>query len=227
MENSTPPEYTPACRIQRLAELETPGTRRRDPDGVWWAVTAGRHVACGRGRLAGSRWWMLANIMTSVDFILWTLSLARILLQDLTMSHGHGVPNCSFRFCRLGLQLDLGECRSPSQCAQRNPQPVSCRCWGYVYAFSPGLMVLMVTVMIVIVMVLALVLVMVPKALSQVGWLHQRQCRTINWYKPSLGQSFHKLRIPATQRFLWKRYSCRSLALSSAALKQALKHALK
>jgi hypothetical protein len=45
--------------------------------------------------------------------------------------------------------------------------------------------------------------------------------------KPSIGQSFHKLRVQWAQRFLWKRYSCRNAALSSAALKQALKQALK
>jgi hypothetical protein len=87
-------------------------------------------------------------------------------------------------------------------------------------------MIMMVMVMMVMmVMVLVMVMVMVPKALSQVGWL--RQCQSINRLKPSIGQSFHKLRVQLAQRFLWKRYSCRSSALSSAALKQALKQARK
>jgi hypothetical protein len=45
--------------------------------------------------------------------------------------------------------------------------------------------------------------------------------------KPSIGQNFHKLRVQWAQIFLWKRYSCRNAALSSTALKQALKQALK
>jgi hypothetical protein len=93
-----------------------------------------------------------------------------------------------------------------------------------VYAFGPGLMVVMVMVMIVIVMmvmvlVMVMVMVMVPKALSQVGWLPQRQCQSINRLNPSIGQSFHKLRVQSAQRFLWKCNSCRSSSLSSAALK--------
>jgi hypothetical protein len=86
-------------------------------------------------------------------------------------------------------------------------------------------MVIMVMVMMVmvLVMVMVMVMVMVPNALSQVGWLRQRQCQSINRLKPSIGQSFHKLRVQSAQRFLWKRYSCRSSPLSSTALKQALK----
>jgi biopolymer transport protein ExbB/TolQ len=107
--------------------------------------------------------------------------------------------------------------------------------WGGDYeelnrAFGLGLMVMMVMVvmvMVMMVMVLVMMMVMVPKAHSQVGWLRQRQCQSINRLKPSIGQSFHKLRVQAAQRFLRKRYSCRSLALSRAALKQALKQALR
>jgi len=46
MENSTPPEYAPACSIERLVEferlveLQTPGTGRREAGGLW-------HVAGG------------------------------------------------------------------------------------------------------------------------------------------------------------------------------------
>jgi hypothetical protein len=81
-------------------------------------------------------------------------------------------------------------------------------------------------VMMVMVLVMVPVMVMVPKALSQVDWLRQRQCQSINRLTPSIGQSFHKLRVQSAQRFLWKRYSCRSSALSSVALKQALMQAL-
>ena len=54
-------------------------------------------------------------------------------------------------------------------------------------------MVMMVMVMVVMVMVMVLVMVMVmlmvPKALSQAGWLHQRQCQSINRLKHSIGQA--------------------------------------
>jgi len=91
------------------------------------------------------------------------------------MPQGHGVDNCSLRFCRKGRQLDLGESRSPTQFSQQNLQPVSRRFWAYVRAFGPGLMVMMVMLM-----VMVMVTVMVPKALSQVGWLCQRQCQSFN-----------------------------------------------
>jgi len=104
------------------------------------------------------------------------------------MPQGHGVDNCSLRFCRKGRQLDLGESRSPTQFSQRNLQPVSRQFWAYAYAFGPGLMVTMVMVMmamvmmvmVMMVMVMVIVMVMVPKALSQVGWLRQCQIQSIN-----------------------------------------------
>jgi len=146
------------------------------------------------------------------------------------MPQGHGVDNCSLRFCRRGRQLDFGEGRSPTQFSKRNLHPVFHQFWAYAYAFGPGLMIIMVIVLVMVlamVMVMMTVMVMVPKALRQVGWLRQLQCQSINRLKPSIGQSFHKLRIQSAQRFLWKCYSCRSSALSSVALKQALKQALK
>jgi hypothetical protein len=73
--------------------------RRREAYGVW--------------RVAGGKRCRLAEIMMSVDIIVRTLSLARPLRQDLTMPQGHGVDNCSLRFCRKRRQLDLGESRSP------------------------------------------------------------------------------------------------------------------
>jgi hypothetical protein len=44
--------YAPACWIQRLAELQTPGTGRREAGGVRQAVVGGRRVVCGRWRAA-------------------------------------------------------------------------------------------------------------------------------------------------------------------------------
>ena len=68
--------YASACSIQRLAELQTPGTGRsqlqspgagrREAGGVWWAVFGGRHVACS---VADGGRRMVAEIMTSVDII--------------------------------------------------------------------------------------------------------------------------------------------------------------
>jgi len=119
MENSTPPEYAPACSIQRLAELQTPGTERGEAGGM-------RRVACGEQCLVGGVWhvvgggWRVAEILTSVDIIVRTLSRARPPRRDLTMPHGHGVDNCSLRFCKKGRQLDLGESRSPIQIFQWN-----------------------------------------------------------------------------------------------------------
>ena len=58
------------------------------------------------------------------------------------MPQGHGVDNCSLRFCRNGRQLDLEESRSRTQFSQWNLQPVSRRFWAYLCAFGPGLMVM-------------------------------------------------------------------------------------
>jgi len=59
---------------------------------MWQEAYGGRSVAAG----------YVAEIMTAVDIIVWTLFLARPLRQNLTMSHGHGVDNCSLRFCGKG-----------------------------------------------------------------------------------------------------------------------------
>ena len=45
--------YASACSIQRLAELQAPGTGRREAGGVWLAVFGGQSVAGGRWRVAG------------------------------------------------------------------------------------------------------------------------------------------------------------------------------
>jgi len=52
------------------------------------------------------------------------------------MPHGHGVDNCSLRFCKKGRQLDLGESRSPTQILQWNLLLASHRPWAYVCAFG-------------------------------------------------------------------------------------------
>ena len=67
----------------------------------------------------------VAEIMTSVDIIVWTLSLAGPSWQDLTMPHGHGVENRSLRLRRNGRQFELGESRSPTQICQRTLLPTS------------------------------------------------------------------------------------------------------
>jgi len=54
--------YAPGCLIQRLAELQTPGTARRVMGGAW-------RVARGAWRVAGGGRRMVAEIMTSVDII--------------------------------------------------------------------------------------------------------------------------------------------------------------
>jgi len=63
------------------------------------------------------------------------------------MPHGHGVDNCSLRFCRKGRQLDIGESRSPTQIFQRNLLLASHRLWAYECAFGPGLMVMIALAM--------------------------------------------------------------------------------
>jgi hypothetical protein len=71
-------------------------------------------------RVAGGGWHMMAEIMTSVDIIVCTFSLAFPSRSDLTMPHGHGVEECSGRFCRKDRQLDIRESRSWTQIVQRN-----------------------------------------------------------------------------------------------------------
>jgi len=137
VENSTPPEYPPSCSIQRLVELQTPSSGRREADCVWRAVFGGWRVAYGRWRVAGGG-RRAAEIMTSVYIIVRILSLARPPRRNLTMPHDHGVDTCSLRFCRNGRQLDLGESRSPTQIFQGNLLLASHGLWVYVCVFGPG-----------------------------------------------------------------------------------------
>ena len=90
-------------------------------------LAGGWREVCGVWRVAGGRRCMLAEIMTSVDIIVRTLSLAWPPRQDLTMPQGHRVDNWSLRFCRKRRQLDLGESRSPTQFSLRNLQSISRR----------------------------------------------------------------------------------------------------
>jgi hypothetical protein len=52
------------------------------------------------------------------------------------MLHGHGVDNCSLRFCKKGRQLDLGENRSLTQIFQGKLLHTSHSQWVYVCAFG-------------------------------------------------------------------------------------------
>jgi len=144
-----------------------------DLETIWVVATRQRHVAGGG--------WQPVEIIMSVIIIVWTISLARPPRRKVTMPHSHGLDNYSYRFCRNGRQLGLGESRSLAQIFQQNLLPASHQLWVYVCAFSLGLMV-----MIAMVMVMAMVFGMVIKVLEvlrQVGWPHQRQ----HW-------SLHRLR---------------------------------
>jgi len=103
--------------------------------------------------------------------------------RNLTISHDHGVDNCSFRFYRHGRQLDLRESRSPTQIFQQYLLLASLRYWAYVGTFGPGLLVMMAMVVIAMVMMamvmtamvtVPVMVVKVTEALRQVHWL--RQC---------------------------------------------------
>ena len=50
--------YAPAFSIQRLAELQAPGTGRREADGIWRSVFGGRRAACGVRRVACDGSWV-------------------------------------------------------------------------------------------------------------------------------------------------------------------------
>ena len=89
------------------------------------------------------------------------------------MPHGHVVDNCSFRFCRKGRQLDLGESRSPTQIIQRNLLLASDGLWANVCAFGLGPMVTMAMVMMVMV-TMSVMVIIVPETLRPAGWLCQR-----------------------------------------------------
>jgi len=172
------------------------------------ALRGVRHVVCDMSQVAGSG-WRAAELMTSVEIIVWILSLAQPPQRNLTMPHDHGVDNCSLRFSRNGRELDLGESRSPTQIVQRNLRLASHGLWAYVCAFGPGLLVMMVMVMMVMVMmamvmmeITMMVMVMVsvpviivPEALRQVGWHVNVRIKASTDLEASTSQSFHRLRV--------------------------------
>jgi len=145
--------------------------RSQAPGGGWW--------------VADGVWRKVAGIMTSINTIVRTSSLACTLWQDLTMPHGHGVDNCSLGFCRNDGQFELGESRSPTQIFQQNLLPASHLLWVYVCAFSPGLkeVMAMAMAMVMAIVMMLVIVIIVPEVLGQVGWLRQRQ-----------HQSFHRPR---------------------------------
>jgi len=121
-------DYMLPCMLLHAGSRDLQSCRRQAPGGV-------RLGAYGRKWLVGGVWCMadggrcmVAEIMTSVDIIVWTLSLAQPPQQHLKKPHTHGVDNCSLRFRRKGRQLNLVESRSPTQISQRNlaPLPIDC-----------------------------------------------------------------------------------------------------
>ena len=86
--------------------------------------------------MAGKRLVVVGEFMASADIIVWILFFAQPLRRDLMMPHGHGVENCSFRFCKNARQLDLGESRSLIQIVNWNQQHDSHWLWVYVCAFG-------------------------------------------------------------------------------------------
>jgi len=107
------PKHAPKYTLKRQDNLTTCShicSWVLDPETGWVAGT--RHLEAG-----GGRWVVVAEIMTSVDIMVWTLLLAHPLRWDLTMPHGYGVGNCRLTFCRKGGQLDLGESRALTQIA--------------------------------------------------------------------------------------------------------------
>ena len=75
-----------------------PGGVRLVSSGGQYLVEGGWHVAYGMWQVAGGRSRILAEIMTSFDMVVYTISSARPPLEDLTMLQGHGIDNCSLRF---------------------------------------------------------------------------------------------------------------------------------
>jgi len=99
-----------SCRVS--------GARLQEAWGWWCMAGSFWRTACGMWHVACGGLCMVAEIMTSVDIKVWTLSLLRPPRQDLTMPYSHGVDNRGPRFCRKGRKFDLGESRSPTQMVQ-------------------------------------------------------------------------------------------------------------
>jgi len=142
--------YASGCSIQRLAELQATGLRKR---------------------VVG------AEIMTPVDIIVWTIIFTSPQWSDLTIPHGQDIDNSSLWFFKNGRQLNLGESRSHLSLSggifcSLSPQ-------GWCMCLQSGLKVLKATVMLAMVMLammmVLVVVIMVAEALREVGWLHQHQ----------------------------------------------------
>jgi len=148
--------------------------RRQAPGGLRQMAYGGQCLAGGMWHVVWGRWRAAygSRIMTSVDIIVWTLSLAQPPWQELPMPHGHGVDNWMLGFRRKSRQFKLVESRSPTKIFHRNLEPASHWLWPYVCAFGPGMMVMLAMVMTAMVMVSVMVII-VPEALRQVGWLRQ------------------------------------------------------
>jgi len=57
--------YAPVCSVQRIAELQAPGTRRREAGGGWrggWRRLVGRLVAAGGWWVAAGGWWVAGGV---------------------------------------------------------------------------------------------------------------------------------------------------------------------
>jgi len=169
----------------RRREASVAGARHREAWGRWGKVGSVWRAAHGMWCMADGRGHIVAKIMTFVDIIVWTLSLAYPPWQDLMIPHGHGVDNRCLWSHRKGRQFELGESRSPTQSSQRNLVPTSDQLWAYVCPFGLvriEMMAMAMAMAMAMVMVLVIVII-VPEVLRQVGWLCQRQ-----------HQSFHRLR---------------------------------
>jgi len=189
-------DYMLPCMLLHAGSRDLLSCRHQAPGGVRLVVYGMQCLVGDEWRVAGGRRHILAEVKTLVDIIVWTLSWARPLWQDLRMPQTHGVDIFRLRFRRKGRQLDLRESRSLTQIFQRDLVPASHRLWVYVCAFGPGLMGMMAMVIaMALVMVLAIVII-VPEVLIQVGWLRQRHHQT--FHRP---RAFYLPKLPQTQSF--------------------------
>jgi len=122
------------------------------------------------------------------------------------MPHGHGIDNCSLRFCRNDRQLDLGESRSATQIFQRNLLPASHRLWAYVCAFGPELMVMMAKVMMVkVMMAMVMVSVKVSVMVSVMVVIVPEALKTSRLATSTLASKLPQTQsFPPAKRFPWK-----------------------
>jgi len=185
--------------------------------GDWQEVQGRRQGARGVWCVAGSGWHILTEIIISVDKVVRYFSLVCPPRHNFMMADGHGVENCSLRFCKKGEQLDLGKSKSRTQLSLWKLEQLSPQFW-YVWAFDLGLKVMMA-------------MVMVLKAISQVGWLYQCQCHSFSrlkasyWLKLPQTQSFHMPKSVAWRPLLLPQHGPLEQLLKQA-LKEAFKHQL-